>query len=92
MYCILPDNCLHTCTYIVNPHACLSLQEGVDYGSELRQLQNEADLPLDQLLDSLPPEMLASGDFPTPTPSVSDEAMEVEAPPTEDAIVETLTR
>ena len=57
------------------------LQEGVDYGSELRQLQNEADIPLDQLLDSLPPEMLASGDFPTPTPSISDEAMEVEAPP-----------
>ncbi len=68
------------------------LQEGVDYGSELRQLQNEADIPLDQLLDSLPPEMLASGDFPTPTPSVSDEAMEVEALPADDATVEKPTR
>ena len=46
---------------------------GMDYSSELQQLQNEADMPLDQLLDTLPPEILGSGDFPTPAHSEGEE-------------------
>ena len=45
----------------------------MDYSSELQQLQNEADMPLDQLLDTLPPEILGSGDFPTPAHSEGEE-------------------
>ena len=35
-------------------------------------------MPLDQLLDSLPPGMLSGGDFPTPTHSDTEETMEVD--------------
>lgn len=58
----------------------------MDYSSELAALQNEAEMPLEQLLDALPPEVLAKedsptprGDFPTPIHSEGDEKMEVES-------------
>lgn len=60
-----------------------------DYSTELQQLQDDAELPLEQLLDSLPPEILGSppdlqsseftGDILTPAESEGEEeVMEVE--------------